>query len=64
MVTMNLTSNEGTSQSVAILHELSKKLKFLEEVRKESFQNWQYEENVNCSVQKVNFARQFPPISI
>lgn len=53
MVTMNASKNSNAKKSVTKVHDLMKRLKFLEEDRKKSFKNWQYEDDENCSVEKV-----------
>lgn len=55
MVTMNISNTRNTNSSVTKIHDLMKTLKFLEEDRKESFKNWQYDDEKNCSVENVSF---------
>lgn len=55
MVTMSLSNADRSSQATPTIHKLMKKLKFLEDQRKNSFNYWQFDESENCSVRKVCF---------
>lgn len=52
---MNVSNNSSTNESIVKSNEMMKRLKFLEDDRKRSFQNWQYDDDENCSVEKVIF---------
>lgn len=52
---MNVSNDSNGNESISKVHDLMKRLKFLEEDRKKSFKEWQYDENENCSVEKVNY---------
>jgi hypothetical protein len=49
---VKMTSNGRKSDENTL--NLMQKLAFLEEDRRNSFKNWQFSENENCSVEKVN----------
>lgn len=52
-VEMEASNDNNSTQVLTNAEGLMKKLKFLEEDRKTSYQHWQYENNDNCSVRKV-----------